>query len=238
VLVAAVMLAALVGAGVWLAVRSHEYRATAEVLVSLAAYEDDSYIGLPVLQDTPRDPVRAVQTAAELLDSPGAARATARRLGRGWTARRVRAAVSVEHRGESSVLAVQATASGARLAARIADTFARAALEQRRAELSRLAKQLLARRYETGSPPARQLDRLKALIAGIDPTFSPLNSATTPSSSVATAPWRIIALALFAGAVLGCAAALITEVAAHRFRAQDEVVEMPGLASRAPARRS
>ena len=232
------MLATLAGAGAWLLVRSPEYRATAEVLVSPVAYNDDSYVGLPVSQDTPRDPVRAVQTAAEMLDSPAAAAATARRLGDGWSAGRVRAAVTVEPRGESNVLAVQATASRARLAARIADTFARAALEQRRAELRRSAKQLLVRRNETGGPPARQLDRLKAMIAGIDPTFSPLNSATTPSSSVATAPWRIIALALFAGVILGCAAALVVDAAARRGGTKDEVVEMPGLARRASAPRS
>lgn len=238
-LVAAVVLATLAGAGAWLVVRSPEYRATAEVLVSPAAYDDDSYVGLPVPQDTPRDPVRAVQTAAEMLDSPAAAAATARRLGDGWSAGRVRAAVTVEPRGESNVLAVQATASRARLASRIADTFASAALEQRRSELRRLAKQQLDRSYVAiGVPPARRLERLKAAIAGVDPTFSPLHPATTPGSSTATAPWRIIALALFAGVILGCAASLVVDAAARRRGTKDEVVEMPGLARRASARRS
>jgi uncharacterized protein involved in exopolysaccharide biosynthesis len=196
------------------------------VLVTPVSYGDSAYLGLPVPQDEPHDPSRVLQTAASMLDSPAAASLAARRLGHDWSAGRVRAAVAVEPQGQSNVVAVQANERGRRLAVRIADTFVSAALEQRRQDLRRRAARLIAELSKGGRAP-RAFDRLYAVRAGIDPTFSPLHSATTPGSATGAAAWQILALALLAGIVVGTGAALVSERIARRARVHGDVVELP-----------
>jgi uncharacterized protein involved in exopolysaccharide biosynthesis len=226
VLTAVVTLATLAGAGAWLLVRPPEYRATAEVLVTPAPYDEPAYLGLQVPRDTPSNPTRVLQTAAVMIDSRPAAALTARRVARGLNAREVREAVTVEPRGESNVLAVQATAGSPRLAARIANTFARTVLEQRSQALRTQAATLLAQLKAGGGPSQRQYERLVTVRSGIDPAFSLLATAPVPTSPVGTPAWRVLVLSLVAGLALGVAAALLRDGVARRSSAQEELVEL------------
>jgi capsular polysaccharide biosynthesis protein len=226
-LVAVVTLAAVAGAGAWLLLRSHHYQATAEVLVTPATFDDPTYTGLPVLRDTSADPTRATQTAASIIDSPAAATSVAQTLGRGWSVDRVRAAITVTPTGGSNVLAIQATADEGPLAARLANTFVRAALDQRRQTLSGQATALISQLKAAPRPPsADEIGRLLAVSHGFDPSFVTLHDATPPRAPAGSGAGRIVPLALFVGLVLGTTAALLLEVVVRRARTEAEVVEL------------
>jgi Mrp family chromosome partitioning ATPase len=255
-LVVAVLLATLLACIAWLAQRSPQYKATAELLINPLAQSDDTFLGLPVIKDS-GDPTRTMQTAAALLESPAAARATARRLGGGWTERRVLDHVNVEPEGESNILAVTAKARSGRKAADTANAFAAAALRQRDAALRREVSRVIDRltstraRLRRGDPSLLGLDsrigQLEQVRLGGDPTARLSRLATSWSSAEGLPSWLIVALALVAGFALGSAAALLNERLSPRtIRAEEELDEIdptpvlarvPNKSSRGPIQR-
>ncbi|MGI9185755.1 MAG: hypothetical protein ACR2GZ_12495 [Solirubrobacteraceae bacterium] len=208
-IVVAVALLALLAAAAWVTLRTPEYRGTSRLLVTPAPFDDVSYLGLPVIRDSPGDPTRAAQTGAVMIDTASAAALTAQQLGAGWSTARVLGSVSVTPIGGSNVVAVQATAGNPGLAARIAGTYARTALTARRQVLSRQAAVQILRLGPAANVPPAVLTSLRAVEAGSDPTFSPL-PPTAPVSAERPA-WRILATALFAGLILGIGAAVLRE---------------------------
>src|SRR4051812_7815462 len=132
VVVPLIVLAALVGAILYLALRSPSYEANADILITPLPQDDQTFIGVQVVRDSPADPTRTVQTAANLIDTPQAAGLAAKRLGDGWTLEKVQSAVDVEPKGGSNILSATATVgtSGAE-AAKVANEYARSALDSR-----------------------------------------------------------------------------------------------------------
>lgn len=223
--VVAVTLAALLGAGAWLLIRSQRYVATSQVLVSPAPYYDPTYLGLPgVVRDTPGDPFRAVETAATMFDSPSAAASSAQRLGTGWSPARVQSAVTVVPMGGTNVLAVQASADQGRLASHVADTFAEQGLADRLRVLRAQALGLIAQLRETPDLPVARLASLRAVSAGNDPTFSLLHLASGPGLAAGPDVRQMLTVVLFAGLVLGIGVALLVDL-----------VERPGARRAGPA---
>ena len=149
VLVILVTLAAVAAAVAWTVLRTPSYSATAEMLVTPVAQEDQTFLGLPVLRDS-GDPTRSVQTAANQIHSSAAAVRTAAKLGGDWTRNKVLEAIEVTPEGESNILAVTAKADSARESARLANTFVNSALEARREVLT-----------EQAGPQLERLDALK-----------------------------------------------------------------------------
>src|SRR5437867_11592757 len=85
-LVLAITLLALAAAIGWLAHRSPQYQAKAEILVSPLPQDDQTFLGIPdVLRDSPSDPTRTIQTAATFIDSPLAAALAARHVDDAYT---------------------------------------------------------------------------------------------------------------------------------------------------------
>jgi capsular exopolysaccharide synthesis family protein len=244
-----VTLAALAGAIAWLTQREDRYEATAEVLVTPLPDSDNAFVGLQMLRES-SDPTRTVQTAANLIDSRQAAAVAARRLGAGYTPGEVQADTEVEAQGQSNILAITATASDARAAAGLANEYARAALDVRRRNVTRQVeaglRQLGARREAADDPVeraqlAQSLNQLEALRAAGDPTLSLAQPAAVPGSVVGAPAWLVIAVALAAGFILGCAAAMLIELLDRRVRDEEEVVErypLPVLARVPPLPRS
>ncbi len=226
-IVAAVAIAAVAGAGAWLLLKTHQHQAEAQVLITPVPFDDATYTGLPVVRDTPSDPPRSTQTAAQMLDSPAAAAAAARALGPGWSVGAVRAAVSVTPIGGTNVLAIQASAADASVAERLANTFAAATLQQRRQALKAQASALLAQVKSERKPPEAQLAALVPVTQGFDPSFSLLRTATAPGSPAGPPAWRTLSLVLFAGLILGVAAALLADALIPRFREKAEVTPLP-----------
>jgi Mrp family chromosome partitioning ATPase len=244
--VAVVVLATLFASIVWLSQRTPEYRATARLLVNPLP-QTDELLGLPVIRDS-GDPTRTMQTAATLLESPRAARASASRLGAGWTPQQVLGDIDLEPEGESNILAVTARTDNGKTAVDLANTFARATLDQRDAALRRdvapLIEQLKKTRASlgTGDPSATDIESrivaLEGLAIGGDPSTG--LSRVAASASTGGAPgWLIAILALLAGAVLGSVAALLKEMLGPptiRSEGELEDVHAAPVLARVPAR--
>jgi capsular polysaccharide biosynthesis protein len=189
------------------------------VLVTPTPYYDPTYLGVPgVLRDTPGDPFRAIETAGTVIDSPAAVAAAAQRLGAGWDQNRVRAAVTVVPVGGTNTLAIQAEAADTAAANRVANTFAAAALGERRQALQAQALGLIAVLRET--LPARnvRIASLRAIADGLDPSFSLLHPAAGPGSVAGPGTRQVLTLAVPAGLILGIAAALLAAGIAERRR--------------------
>src|SRR5437764_1514681 len=233
VLVICVGLAALIGAGVWAAVRTRQYQSTAQIVLTPVEPGDSSTSGLPVLRDDSSDPAVVVQTASALVRSNAAAQLAASRLGSNWTPGRVLSAVSVQPQGGSRVLDVTATSSRGRTAALVANTFAQAALDARTAALQRQINTTLTALNSQlhaiggrGPASASLTSRINALTAQRrlpDPTLSlaqPASSASSPSGPSASV---VAPLALLGGLVLGCAVAILLELVGSSVRREEDV---------------
>jgi hypothetical protein len=186
-------------------------------------------LGLPLLRDS-GDPTRTIETAAALLDSPRTAGETARRMGRGWTEKLVIDAVDVQPEGQSNILDVTARASSSRAAVQLANTFTRTAVQFRdanaRVAVTRALAQLADPLHRVGSSPevATRRSRLQQISVSGDPTIAFSRAAVAPRSPAGAPPWMLVALALFAGALLASAAALVVEsVTSPRVRGDDDV---------------
>lgn len=235
-LVIVVVLAALAGSVAWLTLRSPDYTATAQLLVTPLPQDDDTFLGVSLIRDS-GDPTRTVQTAATQISTPEAATVAARRIGNGYSSSSVLDAVEVEPEGETNILAVTATAEGAGLAATVANEFARAALSVRQDELKkqidgRIA-QLRARQAElqgnTGETAAaltERLNQLESVRNGADPTLQLSKEATVPGSPDGPPPALVMVLALIAGLALGAGAAVLSELLNRRIRDEEEAVAL------------
>ena len=241
VLVAAITAVMLLGGLLLVANKSRSYEARAEVLATPIEANDPSFLGLDLLRES-GDPARTVLTAASVVSSPEAAELAAKQMGPGWDRERVIRQTRIEPQGQSSVLAVIARASNADQAARLANTFAEAALERRRSLLkgqldtaiARLQRRLNEERAgvgPVGNATARVLaERLTALeslrATGRDPTLTLSRRADVPGSPVGAPSWLTILAALLVGLVLGTLVALAVETLAGRMRDQEDLVDL------------
>jgi len=222
VLAVAIVLAVLAGSLAWLSVRSPVYQTSAQLLVTPLPADGRSFFGLPVVREAGGDPARTLQTAATLADSNAAAALAARRLGEGWTERRVRAAVDVVPQGESSILAVQTRADSAEQAMTVANAFATAVLDVRAETLRGLvAKEIADTRAQLRQPGLgrtieadlnRRLSDLQSIRDGTDPTLTISERASLPRGAQGVPSWLVILLALVTGSVLATGVALLIEL--------------------------
>jgi Mrp family chromosome partitioning ATPase/capsular polysaccharide biosynthesis protein len=236
--VALIVLAAIVGAGAWLKLRTPDYEATAQMLVTPLPQGDTTFAGLQLLRDS-GDPTRTVQTAAALVDSPQAADLAAQRLGGGLTGDDVLGTVSVQPQGQSNILAITAKATTAAEAQRRANAFTKGSLDVRRSTLRTQVRAQLTQLRAGGPTPATpgtgssdQLTRaqviaqLEAIQSGQDPTLSLAQNAVLPAAPAGASAPIILALAILAGLALGAGAALVLELTDRRIRDEDEVVAL------------
>ena len=218
---------------------TRSYEATASVLVSPVSANDPSFIGTGAVVDS-GDPARTVQTAAALIDSPEAADAAAQAMGPGWSGPGVAGSTSVSPRGQSSVLAVTAKASSPATSAKLADTFARAAVESRArivqrniaSRITTVQKRIarLSRTLPTTSPELQtlttQLGELQAAQdTGGDPTLA-VSQQAQPGSASGAPRWLIVLIAALAGFAIGCIAALGFEYFSSRIHDPSEVTSL------------
>jgi tyrosine-protein kinase len=221
-LIAAITLAALVAGLAWASQRAPTYKATAEVLVTPLPDTSLPDPRLPLLR-TSSDRTRIIQTAANLIDSTAAAADTAARMGEGWTTNRVNAAIKVQPQGQSDVVAVTAQVGDRRDAARLANTFTRAALRARGDQLAPILASLIdqtereLRRQSSPSAPlavqlAERLGDLRTLQGHGDPTLSISQVAEPPTASAGRSRALIALLSLLAGLMVGVGTALVLDL--------------------------
>jgi Mrp family chromosome partitioning ATPase/capsular polysaccharide biosynthesis protein len=231
-LVLVVPLVALVAAVGWTKSRHRQYQFTARILVTPIPGGDPTLDGLSVLHDS-ADPATTIQTAAALVDSEAATKLTAQRLGPAWSTTRVHSTVSVQPEGGSNLIDVTATAGDPGAAARVANTFAQASLDARNAALQQqinaalaaLQAQQAAVGNAGGTGPGSLSDKITTLEGerGLpDPTFS-LAQPAAPATIAGASTKKVAALALLAGLVLGCAAAILMDLLDGTVRDEDDL---------------
>jgi len=230
------VIAAAVGASVaYLSSSSPSYKATARLLVNPINAQDAPQLDLPLVRDT-GDPVRDVQTAASLVGSHHADALAAKRLGRGWTAAKAKAAIDVRPEGQTSIIDITATARTPALAARLANTYVGSVMAVRRAAFRSVATPALTaaqaqlRRAPDPNGVAavalqRQVSELQAMSQGIDPNLSRAEAAAPSGSALGPPDWLVVLLALLAGVLLASGTALLLEsVGPQRIGSEDELV--------------
>ncbi len=204
-------------------------------MVTPAPLYDAGLVGLDLIRDS-GDEVRTMQTAASIVHSPRTARRAARALGGSMTVDQLLDDTEVDVEGQSNVLAVNVRASEPETAARLANTFAQAALAERRDQLVRgidqAVKSLEARRaalINQRDPRAAELlaDRVATLqdikASGRDPTLSLTSAASVPLEPSGLPRELIFIVALIVGIGVAFAAALALDALSSRLRSEEEL---------------
>jgi capsular exopolysaccharide synthesis family protein len=229
-----VLLCALVVPAVALALsltQPKEYAAKAQLLFQDARF-DQAVFGANQTQAT--DPAREAATNLKLVDLDAVGDRAARRLG--LSPADVREAIKVSPEGNANLVAIVASWSEPRFAARMADTYARQYIAFRRdAQRGQLrsAQRVVERQLARLTPAARasgdaqsledranQLRILAALQTGDAELVSPAGVPSDPSSPH---PRRDVVLGLLLGLVLGVGLALLIDRIDRRVRDADEV---------------
>lgn len=217
-----ITLATVVASLLFLALRSPDYEASADLLVQPLAADDQVFLGLPLVRDT-GDPVRTMQTAASLVESQAAAARVADQAGEDLTAAEILDRIKVNPEGQSNILAVTATADSADDAALLANRFSRAVLAVRAAEIAKAAGSLIAQLQAalqaapdtaTRADLAARLDQVNSVVRSGDPTIQLSQPAVPPASASGASAALILLLALLAGFALGSCTAMLMELTA------------------------
>lgn len=240
-LVLAAVIVAVASSAAWLSVRSSRYEAAAQMLVTPVPADDRSFLGLPVLRESPGDPPRTIQTAVTLIKSVQAAEGVARRVESRRTVAQVLDAISIQPKGQSNVIAVTATADSAEGAARLSNQFVASALFVRDAAIrtaasvqvdriqARLASQGAERGTNTEALTAR-LDVAQTLRESDDPTISLVQTARVPDAPVGPSKKLILLLAILAGFVIGSIGSVLSQILDRRIRDEQELTGLYPLA--------
>jgi tyrosine-protein kinase len=221
-LVLLIVLTAVAVSVLILKLRAPTYSSSAQLLITPVSQTDVNLLGLPLIRDT-GESTRTAQTAAALLQTPDAARLAAQRMGGGITPQAVRDAVTIEPRGQTNLLVVQASSDGARRSAQLADSYASAVTSLRTRALQQAAQRQLADTQaqidalaaadtQTRAALQARASELRPLAAGIDPSLSLAERAAVPLARVGLPAPLIVILSLLAGVVIATATALVLEL--------------------------
>lgn len=215
---------------------------------------NDPLAGAPVsaVFYQPADGSSVTAGAARLFSAPSYLGAFYRSAAyRHLVARGGSATISVTPLSQADLVAIQASAPKGVVAARVANSFTRFVLTQRKLQFQRwlsgkigdVQAQLrkASARSDLHANLSAQLSGLKGYVGSPDPTVSELTPATAPTSAAWPRPKETFAIALIVGLLLGLAAAITLEVINPCFTREEELTQahrLPVLARipRLPAR--
>ncbi len=228
------LLAALAGAGLYLARASKVYEAHAHLLVtSLPAAPSLSGLGL-ILQSG--DPLRDVETASGFVTTASVAQRVLSRLGLGVSAPSLLGRVKVAPIADSNIVDVAADAGSAVGAQRLADAFASQTVADQTANLDSQLAVLIPRlkteiaaagpgNAATRGPLSVQLAQYESLRAGPAPDVRVAAMAGLPSSPISPRKTLTVAAALAGGLVGGVGLVFLIQLLDPRLRREEELRE-------------
>jgi succinoglycan biosynthesis transport protein ExoP len=212
------------------------YRAEADILVTPISSNETATAGLGLITES-NDPTQTVSTAARLIARPAVAELTKAHLGLSGSAHALLQDVSAEPIAQSSLVAVQAESGSAYDATRIANAFAKSAVELGTITLhAAIAAQLPSLEQQLQSLPeaertgpgtlGERLATLKSLKSAADPTLRVASAATLPSSP--SSPQKKLALVagLLGGLIVGLGAAFASQALDPRLRREEQLREL------------
>jgi capsular exopolysaccharide synthesis family protein len=208
------------------------YEAEADILVNPVPSEAQGLASLGLLRES-ADPLRDVETAARLIESPEVAELAAEMMGTDASPENLLGRVDAEPVAESNIVSLTAEGSTPEEAAGLADAFAEAAVDQRTQQLHaridqaipRLESQLenLPRGDQSRGALSRQLSELRLLRVGEDPTLRWETPASEPTSPVSPRSKVSIAAGFLAGLILGIGGAFAVNALDPRLRREEQL---------------
>jgi Mrp family chromosome partitioning ATPase len=230
-----VLLLVLLSVGAAVAYSSYapkRYEASADLLVTPVSTGDQTFVGFSMFREG-IEAAQSVVTAARVVLSPEVVEAVDEELDLEGSQR----FVEVKPLGQSSVVAIKATAGSPEEAEEIANAFAEAVIEIRsdifqeelQARIEQLSERLAAipadrrdRDFESVALQQR-LAELNSLVGAPDPTLRVLSAAVEPDAPSWPRPALSIAIALLGALLLGLALAIALEVLDPRLNREEEL---------------
>ena len=209
------------------------YEASADILVSALAPDDQTFRGFSLIRATFGGADTTV-TAARVLGSPEIARPANASLGKLAEG----SSVIVRPLGQVSMVSIVATARDPFQAARVANGYARFSVAARTKEFQRELKALITRlKARADAIPAadrsgnyqyaslqQSIAELSGYLGSPDPTLRLLTEAEPPSAPVWPRPMFSMVGALFAALLLGGGIAALLEFASPRITREDDLL--------------
>ncbi|HWX87419.1 MAG TPA: AAA family ATPase [Solirubrobacteraceae bacterium] len=236
--VLACVIVALLGAGAYVALAPKVYQATSQLLVTPVDPSDPTTIGLGLIA-TSNDPGRDVATAASLVTAVQVANNVSSTLGLHETPRKLLAKISAVPLANTSIVSITASAPSAARAQAIANSFAEQTVSIRTQRVHAIEEKTIALlKVEAAHQTKEQLNAggsesvasrlagLEELRAQPDPTVSIAALADRPTSP--SSPRKAISLVagLFAGLILGLAAAFVLQNIDPKLRREEQLREI------------
>jgi succinoglycan biosynthesis transport protein ExoP len=227
-----VLIAVAITTGIAIAyvvVATKTYEAQADILVTPVSSQNTPFIGLPLIFES-TDPTRDVETAARLVTTPEVANRVRDKLGITETATSLLDDVSAEPIAQSNLVAVTASADSATGAQDLANSFAEQAVDNRTDVLHQAIDRLLPQlRAQAASEPGAnasldsEVTALSTLRRSPDPTMRVTTLAELPTGPSSPRRALSVAAGLFAGLVLGIAAAFALQALDPRLRREEQL---------------
>ena len=208
------------------------YRGATELRITPAPDQQSGVVAsLPLLRQS-ADPTRDVETASRLVTNIEVAERVKEDLDSPLSAEALLGSVTAEPVAQSNIVVVRGDAGTPEEAAEISNAFAKQAIveqtEELHAYIEDLIPQLEAQLAEAGDSPnandlVAQLTTLQGYLSVSDPTMSILTEATPPSAPISPKPVLSVIGGLFAGTILGIAAAFAVQVLDPRLRREEQL---------------
>jgi capsular exopolysaccharide synthesis family protein len=210
---------------------SKVYEATADLLIIPASNQDGLVVTLPLIQQS-SDPTRDVETASRLVTNNDVAVRVAKVLKSPQTPAALLGNVSAEPLAQSNIVDVSAQAATPEDAAQLANAFARQTIAEQTEQLHAFIDDVLPglQKRAKGDTSGTATDALNATIAelqakrvGPDPTIRISTEATPPAGPISPRPLLSVVAGIFAGIVLGLAAAFALQTLDTRLRREEQL---------------
>jgi tyrosine-protein kinase len=233
-IILASLIACIAVAALYLAQADKVYDAQADLLVT----PQDLSVPVPGIIVQSSDPTRDVETASRLVASPPVARRVKAQLKLPGTTQDVLNKVTVTPVAQSNIVNITAKGSTPRAAVRMADAFGQEFVAERTERLHQTLDEQIRQlepqvtsASDTSNPdsPANQLQILKTLRQGPDPSVRVESTAELPTSPSAPRPLLTMVAAIFGGAVLGLVGAFGLQVLDPRLRREEQLRRLYGL---------
>jgi Mrp family chromosome partitioning ATPase/capsular polysaccharide biosynthesis protein len=231
--IAAIVVAAVVTALIILPTLPKEYQGRSTLLVEPVPNNDQTLVGLGLPRES-SDATREVETVAQLIATPAVAARVKQDLHSDLTIRALLKRVHAVPVAQSNVVAVTANAKSPNDAAVLANAFVQGATEERTARLHGLLDSMIHRiqAHVLGLGPkeqsaaqalATQLQELKTLRGGPDPTLHVASTAQPPLSPVSPHKSLTVVAAALGGLLAGIALLLGGEALAPRIPREEDL---------------
>ena len=208
------------------------YRGATELRITPAPDTQSGVIGsLPILRKS-ADPTRDVETASRLVTNIDVAQRVKEELDSPLTAEALLGSVTAEPVAQSDIVVVRADAGVPKEAAELSNAFAEQTIIEQTEELHGFIEERIpeleaqlasAGDTQNANDISLQLAGLQNYLSGPDPTLSILTEATPPSAPISPKPVLSVVGGLFAGTILGIAAAFAVQVLDPRLRREEQL---------------